>query len=294
MALGEKIYKLRTQHNLSQGDLANELNVSRQSISKWENGNSTPDLEKIIKLADIFNVSLDELIKNEEKEETIVNKPEQSPLTQTNAREKKIGKGLLITGVISIFVFLLLGLGITGFFIAIPIFACSIIYYKAKSNHFLYCLWAIIPLADLFIRYATGISWPAIRQTLIWQESWNYGRLAIAWGQFLVILFLVIFSIIKLSKKPNEINKQFKKNFAASVIGFAMIEGAIEITSYLITQKVIADKSLEVTQIASVINIVVQLFDWLAIYLFADAVSKLLIIVKRKFFNRSHQGYKEG
>ena len=70
MTLGEKIYELRTQHNLSQGDLANELNVSRQSISKWENGNSTPDLEKIVKLAEIFNVSLDELIKNEEKEET--------------------------------------------------------------------------------------------------------------------------------------------------------------------------------------------------------------------------------
>ena len=66
MTLGEKIYELRTQHNLSQGDLANELNVSRQSISKWENGNSTPDLEKIVKLAEIFNVSLDELIKNEE------------------------------------------------------------------------------------------------------------------------------------------------------------------------------------------------------------------------------------
>lgn len=46
MTLGEKIYELRTQHNLSQGDLANELNVSRQSISKWENGNSTPDLDK--------------------------------------------------------------------------------------------------------------------------------------------------------------------------------------------------------------------------------------------------------
>ena len=144
-----KNYELRTQHNLSQGDLANELNVSRQSISKWENGNSTPDLEKIVKLAEIFNVSLDELIKNEEKEETIVNTPEQLSATKPNTREKKIGKGLLIAGVISIFVFLLLGLGISGVFIAIPLFACSIIYYKAKSNHFLYCLWAIIPLVDL-------------------------------------------------------------------------------------------------------------------------------------------------
>ncbi len=288
MTLGEKIYELRTQHNLSQGDLANELNVSRQSISKWENGNSTPDLEKIVKLAEIFNVSLDELIKNEEKDIPVVNTSEQNTIPQTKTREKKIGKGLLIAGVISIFAFLLLGLGITGFIFALPLFACSIIYYKAKNNHLLYCLWAIIPMADLFIRYATGISWPSIRLTLMWEESWNYGRLAIAWGQFIVIAFLIIFSVVKRSKNVVEINKRFKKNFIASILGFTLIEGAIAITSYIITQKVITDKSLEVHQLASVINIVAQIFDWLAIYLFADAVSKLLIIVKRKFFNRSH------
>ena len=123
MTLGEKIYELRTQHNLSQGDLANELNVSRQSISKWENGNSTPDLDKLTKLGKIFNISLDELVNNEEKEKNIITTPEQITTTQTKTREKKIGKGLLIAGVISIFLFLLLGLGITGFFIAIPLFA---------------------------------------------------------------------------------------------------------------------------------------------------------------------------
>ena len=194
MTLGEKIYELRTGQNLSQGDLANELNVSRQSISKWENGNSTPDLEKIVKLAEIFNVSLDELIKNEEKEISVIDTPQQNPTIRTNTREKKIGKGLLIAGIASIFAFLLLGLGITGFFVAIPLFACSIIYYKARSNHFFYCLWAIIPLADLYIRFAMGINWSVIKQTLTWEYSINYGRLAIGWGQFFVISFLIIFS----------------------------------------------------------------------------------------------------
>ena len=50
MKLGEKIYNLRTSKNLSQGDLAEMLGVSRQSISKWENNSAMPDLEKIIKL----------------------------------------------------------------------------------------------------------------------------------------------------------------------------------------------------------------------------------------------------
>ena len=61
--IGEKIYKLRTDKNLSQGDLADMLNVSRQSISKWENNITTPDLDKIIQMSDIFRVSIDELVR---------------------------------------------------------------------------------------------------------------------------------------------------------------------------------------------------------------------------------------
>lgn len=284
MTLGEKIYKLRTQHNLSQGDLANELNVSRQSISKWENNNSTPDLDKIIKLAEIFNVSLDELIKNEEKDETIINNtPEKTPTTQTKNREKKIGKGLLIAGVISIFVFLLLGLGITGFFIAIPLFACSIIYYKAKNNHFFYFLWAIIPLADLYIRFVTGINWNVIKQTLTWEYSMNYGRLAIGWIQFIVILFLIIFSIVKLSKKNVEINKKFKRNFIAAVIGFAFLWMGEYITSPFIIEKVVYYTHSDIQQaIFTVVNAIFSIFSWLRIYLFVDFITKAVQYIKTK------------
>ena len=283
MTLGEKIYELRTQHNLSQGDLANELNVSRQSISKWENGNSTPDLDKLTKLAKIFNISLDELVNNEETEKNIITTPEQITTTQTKTREKKIGKGLLIAGIISIFVFLLLGLGITGFLIAIPLFACSIIYYKAKSNHFFYCLWAIIPLADLFIRFAMGISWSVIKQTLEWEYSWNYGRLAIGWGQFVVILFLIIFSIVKLSKNDVEISKKFKRNFIAAVIGFAFLFAGEYLTSPLIIEKAMNYTHLDIQQtIFTVINVVFSIFSWLRIYLFVDFVTKAVQYIKKK------------
>lgn len=283
MTLGEKIYELRTQHNLSQGDLANELNVSRQSISKWENDNSTPDLEKIVKLAEIFNISLDELIKNEEKEESVVNPSEQNTATQTKPREKKIGKGLLIAGVISIFVFLLLGLGITGFFVAIPLFACSIIYYKAKSNYSLWCLWAIIPLADLFIRFTMGISWSVIKQTLEWEYSWNYGRLAIGWAQFIVIAFLIIFSIIKLSKKNAEINKNFKRNIIVAVIGFTFLWLGEYLTSPLIIEKLTYYTNTDIQQgIITVLNIIFSFFSWARIYLFVDFVIKGVQYVKMR------------
>lgn len=283
MTLGEKIYELRAQHNLSQGDLANELNVSRQSISKWENGNSTPDLDKLTKLAKIFNISLDELVNNEETEKNIITTPEQITTTQTKTREKKIGKGLLIAGIISIFVFLLLGLGITGFLIAIPLFACSIIYYKAKSNHFLYCLWAIIPLSDLYIRFAMGISWNVIKRTLTWEYSMNYGRLAIGWVQFIVILFLIIFSIVKLSKNDVEISKKFKRNFIAAVIGFIFLWMGEYITSPLIIEKAMNYTHLDIQQtIFTVINVVFSIFSWLRIYLFVDFVTKAVQYIKKK------------
>ena len=63
MSIGEKIYSLRKSKNMSQEDLANVLNVSRQTVSKWETGESNPDIEKIVPLCDFFDISTDELLK---------------------------------------------------------------------------------------------------------------------------------------------------------------------------------------------------------------------------------------
>lgn len=65
MTLGEKIQKLRKEKGLSQEALAEKVTVTRQTISKWELGQSTPDLDFIAQLSDIFNVSSDYLIKDE-------------------------------------------------------------------------------------------------------------------------------------------------------------------------------------------------------------------------------------
>lgn len=69
MILAEKIIKLRKQNGLSQEELAMRLNVSRQSVSKWESGTSVPDLNKIIRLSEIFEVSTDYLLKDEIEDE---------------------------------------------------------------------------------------------------------------------------------------------------------------------------------------------------------------------------------
>ena len=65
MTLGERLIQLRAKAGLSQDTLAEQLGVSRQSVSKWENDASVPDLEKLVKLSGVFGVSLDELVKGE-------------------------------------------------------------------------------------------------------------------------------------------------------------------------------------------------------------------------------------
>jgi DNA-binding XRE family transcriptional regulator len=76
MNLGENIYRLRTAKNMSQGDLADALEVSRQSVSKWENNSAVPELDKLVKMAQLFGISLDELVTGEVPGETNAPQPE--------------------------------------------------------------------------------------------------------------------------------------------------------------------------------------------------------------------------
>lgn len=66
MNFNEKLMMLRKSKNLSQEQLGNELNVARQTVSKWELGETTPEMDKLIKMSEIFEVSLDELMKDQD------------------------------------------------------------------------------------------------------------------------------------------------------------------------------------------------------------------------------------
>ncbi len=68
MTLGEKIYKLRNERNMTQEQLAEKLGVTRQSISKWEGDLVKPEIEKLKAMAKLFEVSLDDLISDEAAE----------------------------------------------------------------------------------------------------------------------------------------------------------------------------------------------------------------------------------
>lgn len=73
MEFNEKLIALRKEKGLSQESLGEKLNVARQTVSKWELGETTPEMDKLIKISEIFDISLDDLIKNtniKQKEET--------------------------------------------------------------------------------------------------------------------------------------------------------------------------------------------------------------------------------
>lgn len=89
MALGEKIQKLRKQRGFSQEALAEKVTVTRQTISKWELGQSTPDLDFIAQLSDIFNVSSDYLIKDEMTE------PDELPYKKRSYRLSERSKRII-------------------------------------------------------------------------------------------------------------------------------------------------------------------------------------------------------
>lgn len=99
--LSEKIVALRRKHGMSQEQLAEKVGVSRQSISKWEGGLSTPELDKLKALSECFQVTLDELIR-EQKPNTSLDNTVQK---ESNAANKtttgnKIGIALCISGAI--------------------------------------------------------------------------------------------------------------------------------------------------------------------------------------------------
>ncbi|MBQ8193527.1 MAG: helix-turn-helix transcriptional regulator [Bacilli bacterium] len=91
MDLGNKISKIRKDNNLTQEDFAEKYNVTRQTISSWENSKSYPDLDTLVKISDDFSISLDVLLKEDKK---VIEK-----ITKSQKDSKKYKRLTLILGI---------------------------------------------------------------------------------------------------------------------------------------------------------------------------------------------------
>lgn len=170
MTLAEKIAALRGERKLSQGDLAEKLDVSRQSVSKWETGQAVPELEKIIKLADVFGVSVDELVREGEVPEAEPPEPEASPAAEPEpkivyverrlAGTQVLGAVLLVLGLLSV----ILGVAVSGnsgTYTAMAGAAMVVLglpFLLARKHPFLITGWVVLAVSCLILNPYTSVS----------------------------------------------------------------------------------------------------------------------------------------
>lgn len=183
MDLGSTIYKLRTAKNLSQEDLAERLGVSRQSVSKWENNTATPDLEKLVKLCGVFEISLDELAgrsRPERGEPVVTAAPTKNPALP---RRKIAGYILLVCALLFVLGFLNGKLSAYAMWItlaALPtLLFCGLICLSNKEHAGYRCFW----VACIFSEY------PLWRFGLVLLQLFHR---SVYWYQFSVLLWFLI------------------------------------------------------------------------------------------------------
>ncbi|CAJ1202437.1 hypothetical protein CPR19088_GLDEOEPO_00984 [Companilactobacillus paralimentarius] len=134
MEIGKQLQYQRKQRNMSQEVLAKKLNISRQSISKWESGAALPSFANVIAISELFDISLDELIKGD------------AALMDKFENGSKMNKALFIT--------------IVGIGLAIVAFIISAGFLHISENSL--NDWLILPTVISFVAFAWSIKWKNI------------------------------------------------------------------------------------------------------------------------------------
>ena len=191
MNLGETICRLRAQRGMSQGDLADALEVSRQSVSKWETNSSVPELDKLVRLSELFEVTLDELVRGKEAQPVAEAPPPQIIVQQVSPPPgRTAGMVLLCSAAVVFLVCTLLGGLLEGLVLALPFLICGLICLFCRRRRGLWCGWAVFAMVDIYLRLATGINWGAVWLTVrFWPEMTV--RIIVAWCQLLVLLLML-------------------------------------------------------------------------------------------------------
>lgn len=162
LQIANRLLQLRKERGLSQEELADQLGISRQAVSKWERAEASPDTDNLICLAKLYNVSLDYLLQTEDSLETIKTeqiKEEAKIIVDDDAKKPKVLNMLsgLIPVLITITYFILGGvfnLWHPGWlvFLFIPVFLTLIdaIYFKRPND---FCFPVVVVIAYLFIGF---------------------------------------------------------------------------------------------------------------------------------------------
>lgn len=102
MTFGEKLLKLRKVNGMSQDELAIHISVSRQAISRWENGSSLPETDTVIQLSKLFDVSIDYLLNDEYSSDYDIPDHHENSKRNSSTIWVVYGVGLIIIGVVAL------------------------------------------------------------------------------------------------------------------------------------------------------------------------------------------------
>ena len=206
MNLGETIRRLRTEKGMTQEKLAATLEVSHQTISKWETNKAVPDLSNLIKLGELFAISMDTLLLGGQGRapEQALPGPAACPKSQERpgGKQRTLGLVLLSLGGMVWLLAILLGIFLGGLILAIPFFACGAICLLFRENEGLWCGWALFFLANVYLRFATGITWRLALWAFQFTASMNFMRLAFAWAELLGFLVLFAVTFFRFWRRP--------------------------------------------------------------------------------------------
>lgn len=163
MRIGNKIFELRTAKNLSQGDLAELLQVSRQSVSKWETDAAVPDLDKLMKLCDVFGVTLDELACRETGE-TVTSPSAAAPVEKAEPSmtcQRIIGCILLAVSLMALILICIFAKHPDEVYLPLiavmSLLVCSLICLLAKQHARYWCVWSLAAPIALLSPYIVGL-----------------------------------------------------------------------------------------------------------------------------------------
>ncbi len=223
--LGERINKYRTAQGLSQLELSELLDVSRQSISKWETDVAVPELSKLVKMAEIFEISLDALVLGKEaevKEETVKEEPTPAaPIAEIRERSRlKTGFGFCFLGVgilLSFLILLLAGDFLAAFILFVPFGISAFFCLKQFRHAALWCFESWYCWIAAYFYYATGVHWNAWLPRIIhFSESGLDIQTILSFGFFLLLIFFISMTVFVHRKENFEYSK--KKHVVLAVV----------------------------------------------------------------------------
>lgn len=257
MKLHEKIYRLRTEKKLSQGDLAEILDVSRQSVSKWETGASIPDLDKLVKMSDLFGVTMDFLVREEIEE---MDAKVSNPIEHTHEEDEKreIPQNTVIVKeafpIRKLFGALLFFSALIFLFLAWPlsVFAAvlGVLCFVFRKHTLLWCTWFTYFSLDIFLINGTGINRRVIFSPYAYSE-WGI-RILVHWGYLLLLVALIAWTVYTFRRVRYNVTPRRKIGF---VLGWITAVGVLPIVDFTLSW-LVSKKLTELTEASGGVFIV--------------------------------------